>query len=176
MGTSTAAKVGEDRSITDTGFRSPGVRGVRRVGRTSARPPNRHTAAFRRERHSVEVSLTLPRDPAAAGIARHELARSLGEALGARLGDLELVISELVTNAVRHGRGEIRLAVLLDGTQVQGHVIDDGHGFSRTDSARQLAGDGGFGLGIVEQLTSHWDVRNGTSDVSFELDLATESR
>jgi anti-sigma regulatory factor (Ser/Thr protein kinase) len=71
---------------------------------------------------AVDLSLTLPRDRTAGGIARREMGRSLGESLGDRLGDLELVISELVNNALLHGRGEIRLALRLDGGRVSGHV------------------------------------------------------
>src|SRR5690242_5428965 len=121
---------------------------------------------------SGNVSLTLPRDPTAAGIARREVARLLGESLGDRLGDVELVVSELVNNAFLHGCGEVGLALRLDGGQLRGHVTDDGDGFSQTANERRIDEVGGFGLGIVAALTSRWGVREATAQVWFEMELA----
>ncbi|CAM5620704.1 hypothetical protein SGRIM128S_01061 [Streptomyces griseomycini] len=62
---------------------------------------------------------TLPREPRSVGRAR-ELAR--GQLLSWDLDDLvdtaELLVSELVTNALRYGEGEIRLRLLRDRTLV----------------------------------------------------------
>jgi anti-sigma regulatory factor (Ser/Thr protein kinase) len=55
------------------------------------------------------LALDLPRAPAAVQFARSELRRFERELSTARLGDLQLVVTELVTNAVVHGRGAIRL-------------------------------------------------------------------
>jgi hypothetical protein len=75
-----------------------------------------------------------------------------------------------------HGRGEIRLALRLDGDRISGHVVDAGNGFSPTRSQRRVDEPGGFGLGIVGRLSSRWGVRDGASHVWFEIDLAAESR
>ena len=136
----------------------------------SSRPPLPHGKG-----KSVELSLTLPRDRTAAGIARRDVGRVLGGSLGDRLGDLELVVSELVNNALLHGCGEIGLALRLDGGRLSGYVVDAGDGFSPTVSERRVTEAGGFGLGIVGRLTSRWGVRDGTSHVWFEMDLAAES-
>jgi len=121
---------------------------------------------------SVDLSLILPRDRTAAGIARRETKQFLGGSVGDRLGDLELVVSELVNNALLHGSGEIRLALRLDGNRLSGHIIDAGNGFSPTRSARRVDEPGGFGLGIVGRLSSRWGVQHGASLVWFEMDLA----
>jgi anti-sigma regulatory factor (Ser/Thr protein kinase) len=142
---------------------------VTRATGQSSRPPLPHGKG-----KSVDVSLTLPRDPTAAGIARREIARRVGESLGDRLGDLELVVSELVNNAFLHGRGEIRLALRLDGGRVSGDVLDGGDGFPPTVSEHRPDEAGGFGLGLVRSLTSRWGVREGASHVWFEMDLAAE--
>jgi anti-sigma regulatory factor (Ser/Thr protein kinase) len=64
---------------------------------------------------AVDLSLTLPREQTAAGMARREMARRLPVE---SLGDVALVVSELINNALVHGRGEIRLALRLDGGRV----------------------------------------------------------
>jgi anti-sigma regulatory factor (Ser/Thr protein kinase) len=125
---------------------------------------------------AVDLSLTLPRDQTAAGIARREMARRLpGESLGDRLGDVVLVVSELINNAVVHGRGEIRLALRLDGGRVWGEVADGGDGFARAVAVRPVDEAGGFGLRIVEGLTTRWGVRKFTTQIWFEMNLAAES-
>jgi anti-sigma regulatory factor (Ser/Thr protein kinase) len=104
------------------------------------------------------------------------MAGFLGGSVGGRLGDLELVVSELVNNALLHGSGEIRLALQLDGDRVSGHVVDAGKGFSTTRLERRVDETGGFGLGIAGRLSSRWGVRDGASHVWFEMDLAAERR
>ena len=59
--------------------------------------------------------------------------------------NVELVVSELVTNAVKHGTGPVGLRVDADGTRVRIAVRDGGPAL---DSTR---GDG-YGLHIVERL------------------------
>ena len=71
---------------------------------------------------------------------------------------LEQALGNLVDNALRHGRGTIRLSALDDGSRVELHVADDGPGFppefvehaferfSRADAART---GGGAGLGLA---------------------------
>jgi anti-sigma regulatory factor (Ser/Thr protein kinase) len=121
--------------------------------------------------------LELARTPASARTARHQLA----DWLGAQRDDLEvidatLLVSELVTNALVHGRGRIELRAQLDDDCLRVDVIDEGHGFSRTGGvvgergdggARH--GDGGRGLEIVDAYASAWGIRDGTTDVWFEL-------
>ena len=121
---------------------------------------------------AVDLSLTLPRDRTASGIARRELARRLPVE---SLGDVALVVCELVNNALVHGRGEIRLALRLDGGRVWGEVGDGGDGFARAGAVRRVDEAGGFGLRIVERLTTRWGVREGKTRVWFEMDLAAES-
>jgi two-component sensor histidine kinase len=84
---------------------------------------------------------------------------------------LELIVSELVTNAVRHGPGELitlRLAMEPDGT-VAGQVEDQGSGIV---AIRDQPAEGGLGLVVVDQLTSAWGVHPETTDVWFRLEAA----
>jgi len=85
------------------------------------------------------------------------------------LDDVVLVVSELVTNAVRHGRGDIELQIDFDGARVRGNVRDEGKGFAesaRTHAAGQV---GGNGLQIVEQVAGGWGVHQASARVWFEL-------
>ena len=83
---------------------------------------------------------------------------------------LRLVVSELVTNAVRHGEGAIELRLWRDGTTVRGEVVDEGGGFEHEVRTEGWDDVGGRGLGIVERMTRRWGIREGTTHVWFELD------
>jgi len=64
---------------------------------------------------SVELHLRLRRHDSAAHIARKALDHRFADELGReRAGDLALVVSERVTNAVVHGLGAISLSVRVD--------------------------------------------------------------
>ncbi|MEU0130634.1 SpoIIE family protein phosphatase [Streptomyces sp. NPDC006289] len=114
----------------------------------------------------------LPRELRSVGRAR-ELAR---EQLAAwDLGDLvdttELLVSELVTNALRYGEGEIRLRLLRDRTLVC-EVWDAGLVQPRRRRARDTD-EGGRGLQLVGLLSAAWGSRRTPrgKTVWFELAL-----
>lgn len=80
------------------------------------------------------------------------------QANGARpTDDVLLVASELVTNAVRHGRGEVELRVELDGCEVRIEVVDDGHvTVSAPETEPVPTAIGGRGLHIVRKVSRSW--------------------
>ena len=120
----------------------------------------------------TELSLSLSPVPSAGGTARAALRKRFGSTLSrALLADLELVVSELVTNAVEHGRGTIRLEVEHTDRAIQGHVSDRGDGFAY--EARELGGTGGRGRGlaIVDALVTRWGIRHGSTQVWFAITL-----
>ncbi|MYS38205.1 MULTISPECIES: SpoIIE family protein phosphatase [unclassified Streptomyces] len=114
----------------------------------------------------------LPREPRSVGRAR-ELARDQLTAWG--LDDLvdttELLVSELVTNALRYGEGEIRLRLLRDRTLVC-EVWDAGLVQPRRRRARDTD-EGGRGLQLVGLLSAAWGARRTPrgKTVWFELAL-----
>ena len=75
------------------------------------------------------VRLRLTCNPLSPGRARHEVAASLAS-LGCdqRMGDIQLVISELVTNAVLHASSDVEVSVAVEreGTTIE--VSDQGEG------------------------------------------------
>ncbi|MFD5568400.1 SpoIIE family protein phosphatase [Streptomyces cadmiisoli] len=115
---------------------------------------------------------TLPREPRSVGRAR-EYAR--GQLLSWDLEPLvdttELLVSELVTNALRYGEGEIRLRLLLDRTLVC-EVWDSGLVQPRRRRARDTD-EGGRGLQLVGLLSAAWGSRrtHRGKTVWFELPL-----
>jgi anti-sigma regulatory factor (Ser/Thr protein kinase) len=92
---------------------------------------------------------------------------------------VELVVSELVTNAVRHGPGEtisLRLVAQPDGG-ITGEVVDQGDGHAAigeqdvtTDDLNDELAEGGRGLLIVDRLATDWGVEPGSTHVWFHFD------
>ncbi|MFE7313676.1 SpoIIE family protein phosphatase [Streptomyces sp. NPDC057555] len=91
--------------------------------------------------------------------------------LAALVDTTELLVSELVTNALRHGHGEIRLRLLLDRTLVC-EVWDADLAQPRRRRARDTD-EGGRGLQLVGLLSERWGSRRTPrgKTVWFELAL-----
>lgn len=70
---------------------------------------------------------------------------------------LALVVSELVTNAVRHAGTPITLVVTDGEEEVRVEVGDAGPGFEWSPKESH-AENGGFGLTVVEALSKEWGV------------------
>jgi anti-sigma regulatory factor (Ser/Thr protein kinase) len=117
-------------------------------------------------------------DPEPASVPRaRRLACDVAEPYldAAQLGAFELAVTEVVSNAVRHGGGEsIRLAVTPKDGYMCVQVTDAGAGLVPKPGALEADDHGGFGLFIVEQLTRRWGVtrEDNKTRVWFELDFA----
>lgn len=119
----------------------------------------------------VELEVNLPRAAIAPAVARHALRRSYADHVDPDLlGEAELLVSELASNALRHGRGEITLRAHLDDDRLLVEVIDEGSGFERALRQRPFEQIGGWGLDIVEEVASRWGVHEETTHVWFELE------
>ena len=122
---------------------------------------------------SGPIEVELPRDASAAARARQLVA----ELLAAEVSDEEvdrarLLVSELATNAVRHGQGVITLRARVDQDRLLVEVIDEGSGFERALRGSDLKQLGGWGLQIVDAEASRWGVHEGTTHVWFEIERA----
>jgi anti-sigma regulatory factor (Ser/Thr protein kinase) len=91
-----------------------------------------------------------------------------------RIADLRLVISEVITNAVRHGGdGDLLVAVTPKREFLCVQVTDTGDGFAPRPRAYAPDEDGGFGLFLIERLTRRWGLTREDSNtrVWFEFDF-----
>jgi PAS domain S-box-containing protein len=120
------------------------------------------------------LELTLPGGPAAPRAARHALAAALAGRLSQRAeGDALIVVSELVTNAIRHGgapddRYELTLHAALRETGLRIEVTDPGAGFEPGGHGPRP--DGGYGLHLLDRLASRWGVA-GAEPVTVWVEL-----
>lgn len=88
----------------------------------------------------------------------------------------ELIVSELVTNAVRYGTPPLRLRLLLDSTLTC--EVHDGSPASPHLRHARTVDEGGRGLFIVSRLASHWGARHGPDGKVLwtEQDLPEDER
>ncbi|MFI8288565.1 SpoIIE family protein phosphatase [Streptomyces sp. NPDC085614] len=101
----------------------------------------------------------VPDDPAAVHWIRAEGTRKLESwGLGEAAFTTELILSELVTNAIRYGGSPISLRLLRDGDSLICEVAD---GTSTSPHLRRatFTDEGGRGLFLVAQLSRRWGTR-----------------
>ncbi|MEU0337549.1 SpoIIE family protein phosphatase [Streptomyces bobili] len=91
---------------------------------------------------------------------------------GRALDDVPLLVSELVTNAVRFATGPITVRLIRTGHGLLCEVGDTGNGRPRL-SRGGLLDDGGRGLHIVHRLTTRWGVRWTDTGKVVWADVAT---
>lgn len=111
-------------------------------------------------RHPVDAERTLRLVPDTTELspARQFVRATLGGwGLTDQAAHLELAVSELVTNALLHGEGEIDVTVELHGDRVRLAVEDEGFGpepirFREPTST----GSGGWGLRLVDGISNSW--------------------
>ena len=125
-----------------------------------------------------QVELRLPPDPIATTLARAAVA-AVGSGLPeAVVSDVELLTSEVVSNAVRHANldpsQEIVLRIVSDG-YVRVEVADPGPPFE-AKRRRRGSGSSGWGLFLVDALATSWGVEpeGRGKKVWFELGAGVE--
>lgn len=92
--------------------------------------------------------------------ARELLRKALGEwGLSAIHEDAELVVTELVTNAVIHGGSTFRLQLSRTAAALRIEVVDDGAGTPEPRPQDDEA-EGGRGIMLVDAMSSSWGVED----------------
>jgi anti-sigma regulatory factor (Ser/Thr protein kinase) len=113
---------------------------------------------------SRQTRIELPASAAAAGQARRAVA-SLEGVAAATVCDAQLLVSELVTNALLHaGLGPddpITLTLWRNGAWLRIEVDDHGGFDGRAVEARLATRSGGMGLRIVDALAVAWEAAGG---------------
>ena len=126
-------------------------------------------------RSDSELSVRFRRGPSAASAARSALLALEPRVDHDCLDDIRLLVSELVTNAVRHADGpsggEVELEVVIDAPRVRVEVADPGAGFEPQPRDDEMSRPGGWGLYLVDRIADRWGVvRNHMNRVWFEID------
>jgi anti-sigma regulatory factor (Ser/Thr protein kinase) len=126
----------------------------------------------------VEVVLAL--DARAPGAARSLVVQCLeGRVLASAVDSAQLVMSELVTNSLRHGGApmdEVVVSVELMPAWLRVGVRDSGSNAVIAVQPPNLEAGGGFGLNLVQMLSERWGVERlaaGGTQVWAQLVRAT---
>jgi anti-sigma regulatory factor (Ser/Thr protein kinase) len=124
----------------------------------------------------AELQLQLQRDVGAPARARSAVAAQLERVgIDGSLGQtVVLLVSEVVSNAVRHSSGPaeapIALASTVDDATVRVAVTDAGEGFTPRPRDPRVIGEG-YGLDLLEKAARRWGVEiGGETTVWFELE------
>lgn len=123
-------------------------------------------------------TVLLPYAPASVAVARRRLAADLTAAgiFAGAVGDAVLVVSELLSNAIRHARplpgASVQVEWAVDGDAVEVAVSDGGAITRPTLAQATVSSLGGRGLDIVEYLSRTWGVRTDPAGVTVWAVLA----
>jgi anti-sigma regulatory factor (Ser/Thr protein kinase) len=112
------------------------------------------------------TSWLLGRELTEARNAREQARKALSQwELSEHADDTELIVSELVANAIRHGEGQIGVRISYDGTQLRVEVHDDGAG---RPVRRPVTTDAetGRGLELVDGLLGLGGIRGVMDDAA----------
>jgi len=120
----------------------------------------------------VSIDLELPSTASAPAQARGALDQIAGRITPQQMRDVRLLVSELVTNAVRHaGSGGVRLIVAVTAGTLRIEVHDRGRGFELKAPPTDPLRASGWGLVLVEELADRWGVDHSPrTRVWFEMD------
>ena len=112
----------------------------------------------------MRYELDLARDPDSAAVAREALAEVPHRLTPRRFEDARLLISELVTNAIRHaGLAEddvITLVLVAEVDMLRIEVSDPGAGFELVEPVPDPARPSGWGLYLVSELSDRWGMEH----------------
>jgi anti-sigma regulatory factor (Ser/Thr protein kinase) len=123
----------------------------------------------------MRVEMHLERTPDSAAEARRALSEIEAHVSARRLEDARLLVSELVTNAIRHAGlsdvDRITLILEVEDASLRIEVCDPGPGFELAEPTPDPARPSGWGLYLVRELSDRWGFeRDEQTRVWFELD------
>jgi anti-sigma regulatory factor (Ser/Thr protein kinase) len=79
--------------------------------------------------------------------------------LAGMVDDAALIVTELVTNAVRHGKSDFRLRLSRTPGAFRIEVVDEGEGTPEPQPL-DIEAEGGRGIMLVDAMSSSWGVEN----------------
>jgi len=119
----------------------------------------------------LSLTLALERDQEAPARAR-TMIRGLATLLGEeRAEDATLLVSELVTNAVKYGTGVVELRVEAPEGGPGRFTVSDAGSADSEPTIRESGGarGGGYGLQLVDRIADEWGIVHASMHVWFEL-------
>jgi serine/threonine-protein kinase RsbW len=154
----------------------PGARRIAQVGIIRGAFMDKAIGGEDRSAMRSDMSFELAGGPYAVTAARLALSDLDAHLDPSVAFDVRLLVSELVTNSVKHARvtedDSIMLVVKIDGDVVRVEVRDHGPGFEPPPTAPPNDADEGWGLFLVEQLADEWGVVRDRQAVWFQIDCA----
>jgi anti-sigma regulatory factor (Ser/Thr protein kinase) len=145
----------------------------------------------RRNREHVDALPAAWESGATERSARHLLDSDTAEVIRARrlvrahledwgysddLDGLTLAVSELVTNAVIHGRGRVELTLTVNDGTIRVEVADQGGGRPKLAPPAPEIGERGFGLRLVNELADEWGTAREGLRTSVWLERRADTR
>jgi anti-sigma regulatory factor (Ser/Thr protein kinase) len=108
------------------------------------------------------------------GGARRVIRCKLGGVSPASIEIAQLLVSELVSNALIHGSAEATLIIELDGSRLHVEVLDSESTVNLRALPIDVAREHGRGLAIVDALASAWGVEPRYVGKAVWFDLVLE--
>lgn len=116
-------------------------------------------------------AITVPSVPSSvASVRRYTVGVCRSAGLEALEDVAALLVSEVATNALVHGSGDVRVQAVATSVLLRVEVSDDDPGLPAPRQARDLD-EGGRGLALLDALAQRWgtDARPDGKTVWFEL-------
>ncbi len=112
---------------------------------------------------NITARISLPHDASAPALARQFIDEHRDHLDPSLIEDAQLLVTEIVTNAVRHGRPQIVVELRLEPPALGIAVADAGAHMPDRPAVMPVdpAATGGRGLGIVDALATQWGVIPG---------------
>jgi anti-sigma regulatory factor (Ser/Thr protein kinase) len=125
---------------------------------------------------AMERRITFALVPEAPSQARAVVNDELGPLSPKIREDATLLVSELITNAVRHAMGsglpEVELRIRIEPGRIRVVVSDPGGGFEPAPRLPTAAEGSGWGLYLVDRIADRWGVLSkDRNEVWFEIDV-----
>ena len=135
---------------------------------------------YEMRRHPPTVARRLDPEPHAPEAARRALDHLVTNIGDDALDRLQLLVTELVTNSLKHGAltvdTQIGLDVYVDGDAVYAEVHDTGVGFVPRKPDLDPFRSSGWGLWLLDRLTTRWGIENGAGTTAwFEMPVAADA-
>lgn len=131
--------------------------------------------------HFTPLLLELPAAKDSVSIARNALSVLSDGLPNSVFEDLKLLISELVTNSIRHtglnSQDLIELKVIRTPEIVRAEIADQGPGFKQQPTRPVSERESGWGLFLVEEISDRWGLTGDQETrVWFEIDIADSNQ